>query len=98
MELPTIQRGKRKLVKIHEGQVFMLPSRIPHSPQRPEVGSFGLVIERTREDSELDGLRWYTDFESCDQILWEKYFHCGDLGRDLIPVVQVLYVGMGFFL
>eukprot|EP00041_Stephanoeca_diplocostata_P030564 m.928778 g.928778 ORF g.928778 m.928778 type:complete len:312 (-) comp23780_c0_seq1:482-1417(-) len=88
MELPTIQRGKRKLVKIKEGQVYLLPSRIPHSPQRPEEDSFGLVIERSREPEELDGLRWYTDFDSCEQILWEKYFHCGDLGRDLVPVVQ----------
>lgn len=48
MELPTIQRGKRKLVKINEGQVFLLKSRVPHSPQRPEAGSLGLVIERSR--------------------------------------------------
>eukprot|EP01134_Creolimax_fragrantissima_P000082 CFRG0082T1 len=88
MELPTIQNGKRKIVKINEGQVWLLKSRIPHSPQRPEVDSFGLVVERSREQDELDGLRWYTDFEKCDEILWEKYFHCGDLGRDLVPVVH----------
>lgn len=90
MELPTIQQGQRKLVKINEGEVFLLPSRIPHSPQRPEEGSLGLVIERERylEEQELDGLRWYVDFNNCDQILWEKYFHCYDLGRDLVPVVK----------
>eukprot|EP00294_Goniomonas_avonlea_P001824 CAMPEP_0114560602 /NCGR_PEP_ID=MMETSP0114-20121206/11546_1 /TAXON_ID=31324 /ORGANISM="Goniomonas sp, Strain m" /LENGTH=290 /DNA_ID=CAMNT_0001746157 /DNA_START=6 /DNA_END=878 /DNA_ORIENTATION=+ len=88
MELPTIQAGKRKLVKIGEGQVFLLPSRVPHSPQRPETGSLGLVVERSRSETELDGLRWYTDFEKCEDILWERYFHCGDLGRDLVPVVQ----------
>ena len=48
MELPTIQNGERKLVKIKQGQVFCLPSRIPHSPQRPEDGSLGLVVERER--------------------------------------------------
>jgi len=88
IELPTIQQGKRKLVKILEGQVFLLPSRVPHSPQRPETGSFGLVIERARDEGEKDGLRWYTDFETCEEILYEKFFHCGDLGRDLVPVVQ----------
>lgn len=87
MELPTIQQGKRVLVKINEGQVFLLPSRIPHSPQRPEEGSFGLVIERERESQEPDGLRWYTDFDTCDTVLYEKYFDCHDLGRDLVPVV-----------
>ncbi|KNC81456.1 hypothetical protein SARC_06225 [Sphaeroforma arctica JP610] len=88
MELPTIQNGQRKVVRINEGQVFLLKSRVPHSPQRPETGSFGLVVERSREDDEMDGLRWYTDFEKCDEILWERYFHCGDLGRDLVPVVN----------
>ena len=90
MELPTIQRGKRKVVKIREGEVFCLPSCIPHSPQRPEQGSLGLVIERERylDKGELDGLRWYTDFDACDKVLWEKYFHCYDLGRDLVPVVK----------
>ena len=88
IELPTIQRGKRKVVKIREGQVFLLPSRIPHSPQRPEEGSFGLVVERRRDKHELDGLRFYTDFDTCDDILWEKYIHCWDLGRDLVPVIE----------
>jgi|TARA_B110000208_G_C11763836_1_gene427878 3-hydroxyanthranilate 3,4-dioxygenase len=98
MELPTIQGGERKVVKIAEGQVFCLPSRIPHSPQRPEDGSLGLVIERERyvhgefgiEEPELDGLRWFVDFENTKgaDVLWEKYFHCYDLGRDLVPVVK----------
>jgi len=88
MSLPTIQCGKRKVVDIKEGQVFLLPSLIPHSPQRPEAGALGLVVERKREPSELDGLRWYQDFEKCEEVLYERYFHCGDLGRDLVPVVK----------
>jgi len=88
MELPTIQQGKRKLVKINEGQVFLLPPRIPHSPQRPEQGSIGLVIERKREQNEFDGLRWYTDFDVCENVLFEKFFHCKHLGTDLLPIVQ----------
>jgi 3-hydroxyanthranilate 3,4-dioxygenase len=99
MELPTIQNGQRKVVQIKEGEVFCLPSRIPHSPQRPETGSLGLVIERERyvdplilngHEPELDGLRWFVNFEETTgkDILWEKFFHCYDLGRDLVPVVQ----------
>ena len=92
MQLPTIQQGKLKVVTIREGEVFLLPSRVPHSPQRPEEGSLGLVLERARDKHasppELDGLRWYTDFDNPTEILWEKFFHCWDLGRDLVPVVQ----------
>lgn len=62
-------------------------SRAQHSPQR-SADSFGIVIERERAPDELDGLRWYTNFDACDRILWERYFHCADLGRDLVPVVQ----------
>lgn len=87
MSLPTIQKGKLKVVHIKEGQVFVLPSRVPHSPQR-EAGGLGLVIERSREDSELDGLRWYTDFSKCEDKLYERFFNCYDLGRDLVPVIQ----------
>ena len=46
------------------------------------------MVERERAPDELDGLRWYTDFEQCDAVLWERYFHCADLGKDLVPVVQ----------
>lgn len=90
MELPTIQKGKRVNVRINEGEVFLLPSCIPHSPQRPEKGSLGLVVERSRdrEAGELDGLRWFTDFEKCDEVVFQRYFHCGDLGKDLVPVVM----------
>ena len=71
---------RRRLIRV--GSV-----RAQHSPQRT-ANSFGLVIERERAPHELDGLRWYTDFETCDRVLWERYFHCADLGRDLVPVVE----------
>ena len=45
------------------------------------------MIERERDPkTEVDGLRWYTDFQTCDEVLYEKYFYCNDLGRDLVPV------------
>jgi 3-hydroxyanthranilate 3,4-dioxygenase len=89
MELPTVQAGRRELVSIREGDVYLLPSCIPHSPQRPHEGSIGLVVERQRYETEPpDGLRYYVDFQTCEDVLWEQYFHCYDLGRDLVPVVN----------
>ena len=29
----------------------------------------------------------YTDFDACDRVLWERYFHCYDLGRDLVRFI-----------
>jgi len=37
-------------------QMFLLPARIPHSPQR-YADTVGLVIERQRQKTEMDGLR-----------------------------------------
>jgi 3-hydroxyanthranilate 3,4-dioxygenase len=88
IELPTLQGGERKVVKIKQGQVYCLPSRIPHSPQRPMENSFGLVIERKRLETEFDGLMYYTDSEKCKKVLWEKFFRCEDLAKDLPPIIK----------
>ena len=56
MVLKVVEKGEHKDVIIKEGECFMLPSRIPHSPQRFE-NTVGLVIERDRLDTETDGLR-----------------------------------------
>jgi 3-hydroxyanthranilate 3,4-dioxygenase len=89
MHLPIIERKQRKVVTIKEGEIFLLPGRIPHSPQRPVENSVGLVIERNRNLlKEFDCMRWYTDFEKCDVIEYEEFFLCSDLGKDLVPVVN----------
>lgn len=87
LSLPTVQRRERRDVLIEPGHVFLLPPRIPHSPQRP-AHSFGLVVERERTERELDALRWYVDFERPEAVLWEKEFRCTDLGRDLLPIIE----------
>ena len=47
MVLKTIQGGKVVDIPIRAGEIFLLPGRIPHSPQRMP-NSVGLVIERKR--------------------------------------------------
>jgi len=89
MELPILERKKRRVVKIRPGDVFLLPGRIPHSPQRPEAGSIGLVLERKRDvERELDCMRWYEDFETCKKVQFERFFPCRDLGKDLVPIAE----------
>jgi len=88
MELPTMQNGKFKTVKIREGDVFLLPGKIPHSPQR-EDKTVGLVIERERLDTETDGLRYFVG-DTAD-ILFERWFHCDDLGTQLKPIIDEFF-------
>ena len=50
--------GKSVEVPIKEGEMFLLPAKIPHSPIRP-ADSIGLVIERKRKPHHNDGLMWF---------------------------------------
>jgi len=85
MCLKIIEKGKPKDVIIKEGEVFVLPSRVQHSPQRKE-NTVGLVIERERLPEETDGLRYFC--EDGVTPLWEKWFHCDDLGTQLAPIIK----------
>ncbi|NWU98819.1 3HAO dioxygenase, partial [Upupa epops] len=88
MCLKIIENGEKKDIIIREGEMFLLPARIPHSPQR-YTNTVGLVIERERLKTEIDGLRYYVG-ESTD-VLFEKWFHCEDLGTQLIPIIQEFF-------
>ncbi len=43
---------------IREGEVYLLPPHLRHSPQRPDPESIGLVVEYQRDIGELDGFEW----------------------------------------
>jgi len=86
MNLKIMEQGKPKDVVIKEGEIFMLPGGIPHSPQREE-NTVGLVIERTRPENELDGLVYYVD-DSNEKTLWRRFFHVTDLGKQLGPLIK----------
>lgn len=85
MCLKVVENGKHKDVTIREGEMFLLPARIPHSPQR-KADTVGLVVERRRLSSETDCLRYYVD--GCTDLLFERWFHCEDLGTQLVPVIN----------
>jgi 3-hydroxyanthranilate 3,4-dioxygenase len=87
MIVKVLAHGKFVDVPIAEGELFLLPGRIPHSPQRFE-NTIGLVIERERMDGENDCLRWYVPCAEEPKSLYEEFFHCHDLGQQLKPVIQ----------
>ncbi|XP_005296154.2 3-hydroxyanthranilate 3,4-dioxygenase isoform X2 [Chrysemys picta bellii] len=88
MCLKIIENGNHRDIHIREGEMFLLPARIPHSPQR-YANTVGLVIERKRLNTETDGLRYYVG-ESTN-VLFERWFHCEDLGTQLIPIIQEFF-------
>lgn len=55
--------GNREVVEVKEGEMFLLPPHVPHSPHRVE-DTIGLVIERNRAEGELEDFVWFCD--ECD--------------------------------
>ncbi len=88
MTLPIIENGKVKNIEIKEGEIFLLPPRVPHSPQRgPDT--IGLVIERQRKEDELDACIWYC--ENCNNELHRAEFHLGDIVTQLSKLLEEFY-------
>ena len=67
MVLKVGDNGNFYDVPIREGEVFLLPPHVRHSPQRPEAGSLCLLVERTRPKGLLDGFEWFC--QNCHQLL-----------------------------
>ena len=86
--LPIIEDGKERIVEIKEGEIFLLPARVPHSPQRP-ANTVGLVIERMRKPDELDYCSWYC--ENCSTELHKVPFHLGNIVTQLPKLLNEFY-------
>ena len=84
----TQQEGKLVEYEIKEGEMFLLPPTIPHSPVRSK-GSIGLVIERKRTEKHKDGLMWFSD--TANELLYEEYFHLTNVEKDFLPVFKRFY-------
>lgn len=81
--------GKAKDIHIKEGELFLLPSNIPHSPMRG-TNTVGLVIERVRKNTDLsDGLMWFCD--NCNNKLHEYRFPLENIERDFLPRFKEFY-------
>jgi 3-hydroxyanthranilate 3,4-dioxygenase len=81
--------GEKKAMKLSAGDMFLLPARIPHSPNRGE-NSIGLVVEQKREGKEIpDGLLWFC--ENCNHKLYEVYFELHDIEKDFLKHFNHFY-------
>ncbi|MGW6333208.1 3-hydroxyanthranilate 3,4-dioxygenase [Nocardia rhamnosiphila] len=76
-------------VHIREGETWVLPRNIPHSPQRPTAGSVGLVIERVREEGTLEKFQWYC--LACNALIHEVELQVRDIVVDLPAVFEKFY-------
>ena len=77
-----------KDVHIKEGDIYLLPPKIPHSPQRV-VNTVGLVIEYPRSKKMKDALEWYC--ENCNNLLYRKKFKLDNIETDMPKIFDKYY-------
>ncbi len=82
------KNGKPIDVPLKQGDMFLLPPKIPHSPMRGE-NTIGLVIERVRKGNEKDGLLWFC--EKCNNKLHESYFTLSNIENDFLSRFKEFY-------
>ncbi len=80
--------GAVRDIAINEGDMFLLPPRVPHSPRRP-ANTVGLVIEKKRAATEQDGFQWYC--EQCGHKLHEEFAHISHIVTQLPPLLARFY-------
>jgi len=82
-------KGEKKAMKLSAGDMFLLPAKVPHSPNRSE-NSIGLVVERKRVGRDIpDGLLWFCD--NCNQKLYEVYFELKDIEEGFLKHFEHFY-------
>lgn len=88
MVLRIMEDGAPRDVEINEGDIFLLPAHVPHSPQRG-ADTVGVVVERIRRDGELDAFEWYC--EECNTRVKRSELELKNIYTDLPPIFDAYY-------
>jgi 3-hydroxyanthranilate 3,4-dioxygenase len=75
----------REIVKIKEGEIFVCPGGMPHSPRRFE-NTWGLVIERKRRPGEKEEFAWFC--EKCDELVLSRVMDPDNIPAQVSQVYQ----------
>jgi 3-hydroxyanthranilate 3,4-dioxygenase len=86
--LKVAQDGVIYDVPIRQGEVFLLPPHVRHSPQRPP-GSIGLVVEGTRRPGMTDGFEWFCF--GCGNRVHRVEVEITDIVKDLPPLFKAFH-------
>ena len=89
MVLKAIEDGKPRDIPIREGEILLIPAHFRHSPQRPEPGSVGLVVERVRPLDVDDAFEWYCP--KCFACIHRVEVNVQNIVRDLPPLFEAFY-------
>lgn len=88
--LKVFDEGEHQSLAIKEGEIFLLPAGVPHSPRRP-ANTIGLVIEQKRQPGEEDGFIWFC--ENCGEKLYQEHFQLTNIATQFPPIFARFYAG-----
>ena len=88
MVLRLMENGRPRDLPIRQGDIFLLPPHVRHSPQRP-AGSVGLVIEYRRPEGVRDAFEWYC--LACHARVYRVEVQLQSIVRDLPPLFAQFY-------
>lgn len=74
---------------IREGEIYLLPPNVKHSPQRPDPDSIGLVVEYQRPEGELDAFEW--PCPSCHRLVHRVEVQVQAIDEDLPPLFAAFH-------
>jgi 3-hydroxyanthranilate 3,4-dioxygenase len=80
-------------VPVRQGEVFLLPKHIRHSPQRGP-NTIGMVVEMPRPEGQLDAFEWYCP--SCHSLLHRAEVRLKSIVKDLPPLFEKFYASEEF--
>lgn len=79
------ETSKPEEVIIREGDIYLLPPNVPHSPRRP-ANTVGVVVEMTRAKGAIDKLQWYSD--DTHELVHEAEFRLENIAEDLKKIME----------
>jgi 3-hydroxyanthranilate 3,4-dioxygenase len=88
MNLAVVDNGEFKDISIKAGEIFLLPPKMLHSPQR-FANSVGLVVEQKRAPKQQDALFWFCP--DCKNQLYTEKFCLENIETDLPKVFSNFY-------
>ena len=78
------QRNREEVV-VAEGDLFLVPALVPHSPHRP-AESWGLVVEIKRTPDQQESLLWLCD--RCNAVVHEVTLYVADIEKQLKATIE----------
>lgn len=87
--LNVLDRGKYDIIPLNEGDIFLLPANLPHSPQRPDPNGLCFLVERPRPLDCIDSFLWYC--ACCGTEIYRISDHVDDLVANLPKAYKEFY-------